>query len=253
MEKEDTANGLSGGASNHSNLNIFQKLCRITGECTSLTRTAHNPEGDFYYTPHDKIVELVRELTARYGVVILQTPGPIRREVTTAGARLTSVKYRYDVINSDSPRDRFHSFNFGEALDEADKGFNKCSTASEKNFFVRLFKIPMPGEDPDGAAEQVQPAEQETKSCPRVNCEKCQQPITGIRRSGTFISIEQLMAESTAEFGKKYCANCQLKARRDRNRNEQNGHSSAGHPPVAAQAPGSPPANGNHRGPGEPS
>src|SRR5581483_2124631 len=137
--------------------------------------------------------------------------------------RLTTVKYKYGVVNADNPEDRFVRQNWGEALDWGDKGLNKCSTIAEKVFLLRLFKIAT-HDDPDAHSVQKpqnRPASlngdkgrgNRTSELAPNECQDCHIPISKARRDNKTWYFDEQVAVSMKEFGRRLCVDCLLKAR----------------------------------------
>jgi hypothetical protein len=214
-----------------SRLNVYQRIDCIIAESHRLEKTGWNEQSGFSYTPHDAVVQMIRQLCAKYHVVVLQEPIEWQREMKfTDKEHLTRVKYAYSVINSDNPQEHFELHVWGEGLDAGDKGFNKCSTIADKFFYFRLFQIPT-GDDPDGATagsfdagrpniqrekrgkDRASSAEQAQKQ--GVKCERCDRSVVPARKGTELISIERILAASQREYGKKLCADCQIALHRN--------------------------------------
>ncbi len=204
-------------------LNVHQRIRWVIAEARSVPRSQWNPDGEFQYAGHDQIVDMLRVLLAKYGVNIYQEPMEFSREGTHGGFdHLTRVKYEYEVVNADQPDDKITRHNWGEALDNGDKGMNKCSTIAEKMFLLRLFKIPT-HDDPDansaqrsqkGTAGQNGDKNRASKfSGPGPNeCQDCGHLITAARRENKAWQLNEIIAASQKKFGKRFCVDCYLKA-----------------------------------------
>lgn len=207
-----------------SQLNVHQRIRWISAEARSLPKSQWNPEGAFAYAGHEQIVEMLRLLLAKYGVNIYQEALEYKREASLGGIEhMTTVKYEYEVVNADAPDDRFVRHNWGEAMDDWDKGLNKCSTIAEKMFLLRLFKIAT-FDDPDAhssdrardrGASQNGSGKGRSEHRPAVyqnECEKCREPITGARRGTKNWQLGEVIAASKKQFGKRLCVDCLLVA-----------------------------------------
>lgn len=204
-------------------LNIHQRIRWITAEARSLPKAQWNPDGEFAYTGHDQIIDMLRLLLAKYGVNIYQEALEYKREATMGGFdHLTTVKYEYEVINADSPEDNFARHNWGEAIDHGDKGLNKCSTIAEKMFLLRLFKLAT-FDDPDAnSAERSRnrtthqngerSRREHVPSTSQNECQKCHELITAARREGKTWQSSEAIAVSRKQFGKRLCVDCLLEA-----------------------------------------
>ena len=115
-------------------MNVHQRIRWIIAEARSLPKSNWNQEAGFPYTGHDQIVDMLRLPLAKYGINIYQEPIPdFTREMSLGGIQhLTRVWYEYEVVNVDTPDDKTIRHNWGEALDNGDKGVNKCAPPSPK-------------------------------------------------------------------------------------------------------------------------
>jgi len=203
-------------------LNVHQRIRWITAEARSLPKSQWNPDGQFQYAGHDQIVDMLRALLGKYGVNIYQEPLKFEREVSYSGVEhLTRVWYSYEVVNADHPDDKLVRHNWGEALDNGDKGLNKCSTIAEKVFMLRLFKIST-FDDPDGhsaeknqnrAALQTNGDKGRRAAGPAHNeCQDCHELITTAMRDHKTWQSSEVIAAARRTFGKRLCVDCYLKA-----------------------------------------
>ena len=231
-------------------MNVHQRIRWITAEARSLPKSNWNPEGGFPYAGHDQIVDMLRLLLAKYGINIYQEPIPdFTREMSLGGIEhLTRVWYEYEVVNVDAPDDKIIRHNWGEALDNGDKGVNKCSTVAEKMFMLRLFKIAT-HDDPDGHSADKTPnrsvsqnggdkGRREWINAPGKNeCEQCYQPITTARRGNKTWQSSQVVAASKRQFKKRLCVDCYLDAQAQAaNRPEGETESSVAPPETPSEA-----------------
>jgi hypothetical protein len=205
-------------------LNVHQRIRWITAEARSLPKSQWNPEGEFAYAGHDQIIDMLRVLLAKYGVNIYQEALEYKRDMSHSGLRhLTTVKYEYEVVNADSPDDSFIRHNWGEAIDDWDKGLNKCSTIAEKMFLLRLFKLST-FDDPDAhSAEKPhnrgvsqngndKGRREHTPQPGRNECHSCRELITKASRAGKVWQSSEVIAASRKQFGKQLCVDCLLAA-----------------------------------------
>ena len=226
MEKaeETKADGtcLAGEREDFSALNLYQKLARMSGEAHRIAPRGWNDHFKYNFVPHGDVVDMIRELCAKYGVVVLQRPvvESFHREPASEKQHLTRIIYEYEVINADAPEERFTLPAIGEGVDSLDKGSYKASTGADKYFWFRLLHIPT-GDDPDatgtssdGRARGKAAAAQRQLE-PKARCERCHGPVTSltIEKPGVpkeFIPAERVLARAQEKFGKPICAKCQI-------------------------------------------
>ena len=132
-------------------MNIHQRIAEIKKQCKSLPKSQQNEEEGWFYTGHDQVIELLRGLMAEFGVNIYQEPLDFTTNEVIGDLILNKVRFQYEVINADAPKDKFTRHNYGLSFGVDDKAFNKCSTISEKFFLLRLFNIAT-FDDPDAHA-----------------------------------------------------------------------------------------------------
>lgn len=132
-------------------MNIHQRIAEIKKRCISLPKSQQNAEEGWYYTGHDQVIDSLRGLMAEFGVNVYQEPLDFTTAEVVGDFILNKVRFQYEVINADSPDDKFTRHNFGLCYGIDDKAFNKCSTTSEKFFLLRLFSIAT-FDDPDAHA-----------------------------------------------------------------------------------------------------
>ena len=206
-------------------LNVHQRIRCIVAEARSLPKSQWNPEGSFAYAGHDQIIDMLRVLLAKYSVNIYQEALEYKRDMSLGGVQhLTTVKYEYEIVNADSPDDSFIRHNWGEAIDDWDKGLNKCSTIAEKMFLLRLFKIST-FDDPDahsaekprsrGASQNGNDKARRDQTPPppgKNECHDCRELITKANRAGKVWQSSEIIATSRKQFGKQLCVDCLLAA-----------------------------------------
>ncbi len=206
-------------------LNVHQRIRFVTAEARSLPRSEWNREGAFAYAGHDQVIEMLRLLLAKYGVNIYQEALEYKREVSPGRTQyLTTVRYEYDVVNSDRPDDKFTRHNWGEAMDDWDKGLNKCSTIAEKVFLLRLFKLST-FDDPDahsaeerrnrsGSHDGSEKARSDRAPHPpgKNECHACHELITKASRNNKVWQLSEIITISKKRFGKPLCVDCFLAA-----------------------------------------
>lgn len=147
-------------------LNLYQKLIKMTEEIGKIEKTGRNQMQNYSFIEQAQVVAELRPQIAKYGVLIV--PETLERtverfEVTRSNGKPgvdvhVNVKSRYTIINADNPEERIVcEWDGGEAIDSSDKATNKATTASHKNFLMKLFNI-SDKEDGDNDSPTVPPA-----------------------------------------------------------------------------------------------
>ena len=141
-------------------LNLYQKLAKITGEIGVIAKDGNNQQQKYKYIEYETIAGKFRELFSKYNVVLI--PSMVEQErtnITTArGASGVSTvcHFEFTVVNADKPDDRFVVKWQGEAADYGDKATNKAATAAVKYYLMRQFNISSKGdEDPDSQTPEI--------------------------------------------------------------------------------------------------
>lgn len=137
-----------------SELNLYQKLAKITGEIGVVAKDGNNTEQNFKFIEYAAVAGKLRDLFAKYGVVVVpRMPKKQERKVITSKygkeGVWTLVPMVFTVVNADKPEDRFTVQWEGEAMDYGDKATNKAATSALKYYLMRQFNISEKGEDPD--------------------------------------------------------------------------------------------------------
>lgn len=128
-------------------LNLYQKLAAITGEVGPVAKGGTNTQQNYAYIEYAAVAGALRDLFAKYGVVIVPNMGE-RTLSPLAGGKgtYTEIKFKFDVINADKPDERFSVDWVGESSDYGDKGTNKAATAALKYYLMRQFNVSEKGE-----------------------------------------------------------------------------------------------------------
>ena len=130
-------------------LNLYQKLAKITGEIGVIAKDGNNQQQKYKYIEYETIAGKFRELFSKYGVVLIPSMVEQERSAITTSRGSSGVStvchFEFTVVNADKPT-------------------NKAATAAVKYYLMRQFNISSKGdEDPDSqtpevAAKQQKPA-----------------------------------------------------------------------------------------------
>ena len=141
-------------------LNLYQKLAKITGEIGVIAKDGNNQQQKYKYIEYETIAGKFRELFSKYGVVLIPSMVNQERSAITTSRGSSGVStvchFEFTVVNADKPDDRFVVKWQGEAADYGDKATNKAATAAVKYYLMRQFNISSKGdEDPDSQTPEV--------------------------------------------------------------------------------------------------
>lgn len=167
-------------------LNLYQKLAKITGEIGVIAKDGNNQQQKYKYIEYETIAGKFRELFSKYNVVLI--PSMVEQErtnITTArGASGVSTvcHFEFTVVNADKPDDRFVVKWQGEAADYGDKATNKAATAAVKYYLMRQFNISSKGdEDPDSQTPEIA-AKQQAPQAPQKPAMASVRQITAVSK-----------------------------------------------------------------------
>lgn len=138
-------------------LNLYQKLAAITGDVGAIAKDGNNSQQNFKFIEYAAVAGRLRELFAKYGVVIVPRMVQQSKQLRSVNGKAVSVliDFTYTVVNADSPDDKFTVTWTGEAIDYGDKATNKAATSALKYYLMRQLNISEKGDDPDAESPQV--------------------------------------------------------------------------------------------------
>lgn len=152
-----------------ANLNIYQKLARITAEMPSIEKDLSVGEGPKAYAAvsESAILAAVKPLEEKYGVYSYpisrtKTPAVIEREYMTnnttrkATVLVSHIDTTYRFINIDNPEEYVDIVSFGTGIDYGDKADGKGMTYADKYALIKAYKISTGNAaDPDTTASDT--------------------------------------------------------------------------------------------------
>jgi ERF superfamily protein len=152
-------------------LNLYEKLNMITASLGAIKKDSNAPAamGGFAFLSHTMLLAHLRTELTKYNVIIIPNgaeliKSEVYRWTTTRETREGDIKviekqtihsvirFSFDVVNGDSPQERFTAHWYGEGHDNSDKGIQKAGTSAHKYFLMKLFQVG-DKDDPDGADE----------------------------------------------------------------------------------------------------
>lgn len=152
--------------SEKTNLNLYQKIAKITGEIDGVAKTGKNSVQNYAFIEQAMIVAILRTKLSENNLVIREQVtkwsvewkegykddyGKTKGRGTKALLDLT-----YIVTDGDDPTVSFSDPWVAEADDTSDKAINKALTAGEKTYLMKLFKI-SDKDDPDAHSPEAAP------------------------------------------------------------------------------------------------
>lgn len=151
-------------------LNLYQKLAAITGEVGAIAKGGNNTEQNFKFIEYAAVAGRLRELFAKYGVVVVPRMQPSKQQMRST---ITSkygkegvwalIDMSFTVINADAPDDKFTATWTGEAMEYGDKAANKAATGALKYFLMRMFNVSEQGDDPDAHSPEAEPSQKPSR------------------------------------------------------------------------------------------
>lgn len=157
--------------SDFANMNIFEKMSRITEECPVIEKTLDVERGlkGYRAVSETAILNAVRPLEAKYGVYSYPCG---RKRTTTSEVReyydrdtnttrksyylVDAIETTYRFVNVDKPEEFIEMISYATGLDTGDKGPGKAMTYSDKYALIKAYKIRTNDAlDPDTEASPV--------------------------------------------------------------------------------------------------
>lgn len=186
-------------------LNLYQKLLKITEEIGKIDKTGTNTQQSYKFIEQAVVVAEVRVQLAKWGVVIREEvlDRTVDRFTTKSGANAVHVMLnsRFTVINADNPDENFTDlWSAGEALDYSDKASNKATTASEKYYLMKLFKI-SDQNDPDKENNTVESGSEQQSVQTPVAPARTAAVTVGSRKNVSDKQIQYMFNAVKHEFG----------------------------------------------------
>lgn len=129
-------------------LNVYQRWNRIIGEMGVIPKRGWNDHHKYWFTTDADLNAFVGPLFSKYHLVVIPSAGTPERFDTAGKLIVTRVPLTIDVINADSPDDRFTVQWAGEGGDTGDKGLYKAYTGGLKYFYMKLLQVAT-GDDPE--------------------------------------------------------------------------------------------------------
>lgn len=131
---------------------LAKKLLNITSEIETVQKRGYNSFHKYYYSTESDIIEAVKKLLVKYGVMILtstngQNIQPIVKTDNKSNGYITQLSVLYTIIDTDTG-EYFTVNGEGQGHDQLDKGIAKANTLAFKYLFSKLFMIET-GDDPE--------------------------------------------------------------------------------------------------------
>lgn len=121
--------------------NLYQRLTRVYAEIETLAQSGKHQQG-WTYVPKDAIIEQVRDVLSKNGIVLLvNVLAHDRTEFGNKGERVT-VLMRFALVNADNPDERELIEGWpGMAVDYNDQALKKAITAAKRTFLEHQFLL----------------------------------------------------------------------------------------------------------------
>lgn len=149
-----------------TNLNLYQKIAKITGEIDGVAKTGKNEMQKYAFIEQSMIVAIMRTKLSENNVVIreqvvnrfIEWKEGYKDDYGKTKGRGTKaiLDLKYIVTDADDPTVWFEDLWVSEADDTSDKAINKALTAGEKTYLMKLFKI-SDKDDPDAHSPEASP------------------------------------------------------------------------------------------------
>ena len=190
-------------------MNIFEAIAYIMKKGYSVSKDRKNEQQRFFYRGIDDVMNVFQPLMAEAGIFLVPEVLEAKREdwQTAKGGNLiySVLKMKYTFYASDGSS--VSAVVIGEGMDSGDKASNKAMAVAMKYAMFQVFCIPTEElDDPDAAC----PPPSMPSPPPSVCCEKCGNPLKGVRRKdGTIVTIPELVQYSKDNYqGRTLCRQC---------------------------------------------
>lgn len=142
-------------------MNLYQRINEVRKNVKYLIKDKQ-VEG-YWAVTHDAVTRESRQQLIDHGVFIypaavIQSSCKETGTQTRGGTPFVrlEIRYRFEVVNADDPKDRFSMEIEAHALDHGDKAPGKALSYAKKYAVLKLLEIET-GEEEEGRAEQVKP------------------------------------------------------------------------------------------------
>ena len=144
------------------NLNIYEKLLKITSEMKNVNKNLEVGVGKSSYKAVGEadVLKAVKELEEKYRIYsypkerkivdreILETKKTYNGQTTEGNQIFMRIETIYKFVNIDKPEESVEITTYGDGVDTQDKAPGKAMTYGDKYALMKAYKI-ITGEDPD--------------------------------------------------------------------------------------------------------
>ena len=142
--------------------NLYQRISAIAGELGTLKKEGTNTYRNYHYVTDAQLMEALRPLCVKHGVVILPSVDESEQVTPT----ITKITASFQIINADQPEERYTNVFVGYGADSQDKGPYKAMTGAMKSFLMKTFMVASE-DDPEKDERPAPRAAQQAKPAPR--------------------------------------------------------------------------------------
>ena len=129
---------------------VYKAIAKVMEGVKHIPKTGRNEFHKYDYATEADIVDHLRPLMAKAGLVMLSSQGAVRDEIQTTGNKPQTVVRILHTFTFVATEDgSYHTIQvWGEGQDNADKGSYKAFTGAEKYALLKTFLVPT-GDDPE--------------------------------------------------------------------------------------------------------
>ena len=128
-------------------MNVYQKLNEVRKAVDYVRKDKRVGEGGYLAVTHDAVTALTRSHFIAQGIVIV--PSLVSSAVVLTGTATArgipfiryEARYRFDIVNADSPDDKFQVEIESHAMDQGDKAPGKALSYAKKYVVLKLLEI----------------------------------------------------------------------------------------------------------------
>jgi hypothetical protein len=131
---------------------IYKKLFEIQKAVTALSKDKETK--DYSYVSSEKVLDTIRPLMNEHGLMLtMQTTGrSVRTDLTKSEVTryFTEIDITFTWVDVETCETLIHTFTAQGSDLAGEKGIGKALTYGEKYYFLKLFHVSTPKDDPDG-------------------------------------------------------------------------------------------------------
>lgn len=151
----ETGEILEGGVPEGPVPGVYAKIAEVMGQVDRIPKTGRNEFHNYSYVEEAEIVERIRPLMAKAGLVCIPSQGErtaVEVETKSGSTFITCIRHTFRIVDTEDASE-VRIYVWGEGQDTMDKGSYKAFTGAQKYCLLKLFQIST-GDDPERDGSQ---------------------------------------------------------------------------------------------------